>query len=380
MDKLRLMTPGPTMVPPQVLAAMAGPMHHHRTAGHRRVFREVTDHLGYVFGTSGDCLVITGSGTAAMEAAIVGVGGPDNKALVFDGGKFGQRWARTCAAYGIAHVVHRLEWGTGARAAMVEEYLRADPAIDTVILTHSETSTAAVADLEGIAAVTRARGCLLVVDGITSVGALPLPMDRWGADIVVTGSQKALMTPPGLGIVAVSPRAWERIDSFSSRSMYLCLKAYRRGLATDDSPYTPAITLMMGLRAALEMIRAEGIERIWARTARLARATRAAVQALNLAVFARDPADSLTAVVVPEGLDEPVLRRRLRERFGLVVAGGQDQLKGRVFRVNHMGYVDEVDTLGLIGALELVLAEMGHAFRRGAGLAAAAEILAQSGS
>jgi aspartate aminotransferase-like enzyme len=371
MHKLRLFTPGPTMMPPEVIAAMTVPFDHHRTAAHRAIFREVSENLQYVFQTAAPVAIVTGSGTAAMEAAITGVGSPDSKALVLAGGKFGERWAKVCKSYGINHVVDSMEWGTGARPEQVTAWLERDPAIDTVIVTHSETSTAAVADLQGIAAITRQRDCLLVVDGITSVGALPLKMDEWGVDVVVTGSQKALMTPPGLGFVAVSERAWQRIDSFASKPVYLCLKAYRKCMPDSDSPYTPAITLMHGARRALQMIREEGIENVWMRTARLARATRAAVRAMGLGVFAQDPADSLTAVVLPEGFDEPTFRKRLRNEYGIIVAGGQDHLKGRVFRMNHMGYVDATDTLGAIAAIEMLLSDMGHPLTLGAGVTAA---------
>ncbi len=378
MQKIRLMTPGPTMVPPEVTAEMAGPMDHHRTARHRQILKEITDGLQYVFQTRGTCLTITGSGTAGMEAAIVAVGSPGGKALVLNGGKFGERWVKVCQSFGIDHTEARVEWGHGAGARLVADHLERDPKINTVIVVHSETSTAAVSDVEGIASVTRRRDCMLVVDGITSVGALPVRMDEWGVDVIVTGSQKAMMCPPGLAMVAVSDRAWQRIDSFASPSLYTCLKAYRNGLADGDSPYTPAITLMMGLRRAVQLIKAEGIENIWKRTARLAQATRAAGAAIGLTPFAKDPSDSLTALLLPEGFEEAAFRRRLRAEYGIVAAGGQDQLKGRVIRLNHMGYVDEVDTLGAIGAIELVLSRMGHAFELGAGTAAAMKVISKA--
>jgi len=218
----------------------------------------------------------------------------------------------------------------------------------------------------------------LVVDGITSIGALPVRMDEWGIDIAVTGSQKALMLPPGLAMAAVADRAWKRIDSFSSLSLHNCLKSYRKSLADNDSPYTPAITLMMGLRKSLQMIRADGMENIWKRTAKLAKAMRAAGEAMGLKVFPKDPGDSVTALLLPEGFDEPTFRKRLRSEFGIVAAGGQDQLKGRIVRLNHMGYVDEVDTLGVIGAMELLLSKMGAKNKLGAGTAAALEVFAAS--
>lgn len=377
MRKLRLMTPGPTMVPPEVTAEMAGLMDHHRTAGHRRIFKEIAEGLQYVFQTHGTCLTITGSGTAAMESAIVGTCNPGGKALVLRAGKFGERWGKICDSFGIRKTTLDLPWGQGFKPEHVAGQLASDPEINTVILTHSETSTAAASDLQGIAAVTRSREVLLVVDGITSVGALPVKMDAWGVDVVVTGSQKALMTPPGLAFLAVNDRAWKRIESFCSPSYYNCPKAYRKALLNDDSPYTPAITLMMGLRRALQLIREEGIEKVWQRTARLARATRAAGEAMGMKAFAQDPSDSLTALMLPEGVDEPAFRQKLRNDYGIVAAGGQDQLKGRAVRLNHMGYVDEVDTLGCIAAIELVLHRMGRAAAPGAGVAAAIAVMAK---
>ena len=375
MLKLRLMTPGPTPVPPEVTAAMVGPMDHHRTAGHRQVLREITADLQYLFGTRSPCVVITGSGTAGMEAAIVSVCNPGGKALVVNGGKFGERWVKVCRTFGIEHQELTIEWGYGVRPEAIAAELERDPRINTVVVVHSETSTAAASDIEGIARITRQRDCLLVVDGITGVGALPVRMDEWGVDVIVTGSQKALMCPPGLAIVAASDRAWRRMESFSSPCLYTCLKTYGRTLPDYDSPYTPAITLMMGLRKALAMIREEGLEKIWARTARLARATRAAAEAIGLRVFAKDPSDSLTALLLPEGIDEPTFRKRLRAEYGIVAAGGQDQLKGRAIRLSHMGYVDEVDTLGTIAAIEMLLNRMGHRVPLGAGVTAAMNVL-----
>jgi len=373
MNKLRLLTPGPTSVPPEALLAMARPVEHHRTAEFRAVFRRATEDLQYVFQTTGTVLTITGSGTAAMEAAIVGVCPPDRRVLVARGGKFGERWAQVCQAHGIDHVTYDLEWGHGAKPDVIRQYLTEDPSIAAVIITHCETSTAAVSDLEAIARAVREQGddVLLLVDGITSVGALPVKTDAWGLDVVVTGSQKALMLPPGLGFLAVGERAWQRAESFASRSFYLCPKAYRKSLADDDTPYTPNNALINGLAVTLRMIREESIEGVWARTALLARATRTAAEAVGLKVFAADPSDSVSALCVPDGIDEPALRAALQQRYGVHLAGGQGKLKGKVIRISHMGYVDVVDTLGAIGALELVLADMGHGVKLGAGLAAA---------
>ncbi len=369
---MRLLTPGPTPVPQEILAELARPMGHHRTDDFRRTLREVTEGLQYVLQTKATCLTITGSGTAAMEASIVSICAPGRKALVARNGKFAERWADICRAYRIDHVNYDIEWGAAPQADRIEQYLSEDPSIGYVIVVHCETSTATACDLQAIARVTRQRNALLIVDAVASAGALPIRMDAWGLDVVATGSQKALMLPPGLGFVAVNDRAWAVADSFSSPAYYLCLKAYRKGLAADfDSAYTPAIPVVCAARRSLAAIREEGIETLWARSARLARATRAAGEAIGLQVFSQNPSDSVTALCVPAGIDDKILRARLRNEYGVMVAGGQGKLQGRVVRIGHMGHVDAVDTLGTLAAMELVLASLGHPFTLGAGVTAA---------
>jgi len=293
-------------------------------------------------------------------------------------GKFAERWAKECVSFGVAHTNLDLPWGTGAKPADIITAMDADSQIDTVIVVHSETSTTALSDVEGIAKVTRDRGALLLVDGITSVGAVPVKMDEWGVDAYVTGSQKALMLPPGLGLAAVGNRAWERVDSGVSPTLYCDLKAYRKSLDTFDAPYTPAVTLVRGLLHVLRDVKQRGLEAIWSETATLAKATRAAAVALGLKVFAKDTVDSVTAIVLPDGFDEPRLRTTLRDRHGFSVAGGQGDLKGKIIRLSHMGYVDAFDTLGAIAALELTLNELGHAVTIGAGVTAAHRVFAEA--
>jgi len=378
MKKLRLFTPGPTMVPEDVMLEMARPMEHHRTAFYREMLKEVTGHLQYLFQTKATCLTVTGSGTSAMEGVIVGCCPPGHKALVVRNGKFAERWAEVCAAFGIEHANLDIKWGHGAKPADIAAALDADAKIDTVIVVHSETSTATVSDVEGIARLTRERGALLLVDGITAVGAIPVKMDDWGIDAYVTGSQKALMLPPGLAFAAVGDRAWKRIDSGTTPTLYNDLKAYRKSLETFDAPYTPANTLVRGALHVLRGMRERGLESIWSETTRLARATRAAAEAIGLKVFASDPVDSVTAMVVPDGVDEAALRKKMRGEYGFQVAGGQGALKGKIIRFSHMGYVDAFDTLGAISALELTLVGQGFSLTVGAGLAAAQRVFAES--
>jgi aspartate aminotransferase-like enzyme len=371
MPKLRLFTPGPTMVPPELMLEMAQPLDHHRTAGFRAMLKDVTELLKYVYQTeTGTPLVFTGSGTSAMEGVIVGCCAPGKKALVCHSGKFGERWRDICKRFRIEHTELIRDYGTGITAADVEAELKKDDSYGTVIMVHSETSTAAVSDVQGVAKVAKAAGCLMLVDGITSIGTLPFKMDEWGIDAAVTGSQKSLMLPPGLGIACVGPRAWEVIDTIEPITYYNSLKAYRKSLATFDTPYTPNNQLIRGLLKSLQMIKEEGLENVWKRSARLAAGTRAAVKALGLELYASAPGDSVTAVKVPAGIDEGKWRKDMRAKFGIHCAGGQGDMKGTIIRLNHMGYVDEVDTLGAIGAMEWTLADQGYTFTLGAGVTA----------
>ena len=376
MKKIRLFTPGPTMVPEDVMLEMARPMEHHRTAFYKDMVKESHGLLQYLYQTKATCITLAGSGTAAAEAAIVGCCPPGHKALVIDNGKFAERWVKVCAAFGIAHTRLPIEWGRGAKAGDISKAMDADPKIDAVIVVHSETSTTALSDIAGIGRVTRERGALLIVDGITAVGAIPCKMDEWGVDAYITGSQKALMLPPGLAFVAVSDRAWERIDSGKTPTLYNDLKAYRKSLAEWDVPYTPPVSLVRGLLVVLRGIKERGLEAIWAETAMLARATRAAAQAMGLKLFAADPVDSVTAVVVPAGVEEGALRKTIRGKYGFQIAGGQGELKGKIVRFSHMGYVDAFDTLGVLAALEMTLIGQGFKVTPGAGLSAAQKVFA----
>ncbi len=378
MKKLRLFTPGPTMVPEEVLLEMARPMVHHRTASYRDLHKELCGLLRYLFQTEATCLTLTGSGTSAMEAVIVGCCPPGHKALVIRNGKFAERWAKVCATFDIAHATLDIEWGHGAKAADIEKAMAADSTIDTVIIVHSETSTTALSDIEDIARITRGRGVLLLVDGITAVGAIPARMDSWGIDAYVTGSQKALMLPPGLAFAAVNDRAWERVDSGKMPTLYNDLKAFRKSLDTFDAPYTPAVPLVRGAVQVLRGIKERSLENVWRETTLLANATRAAAKAIGLRLFAADPVDSVTALVVPDGVDEVSLRKTMRSVHGFQIAGGQGELKGKIIRFSHMGYVDAFDTLGVISALELTLKGQGFDFPLGAGLSAAQRVFAEN--
>ncbi len=378
MRKFRLFTPGPCAVPEEVLIEMARPFHHHRTDWFKGYMKQATEKLQQVLCTKNDVIIITGSGTAAAEAGIVGAMGPGAKLLTIEGGKFGERWGEVAQQHGIPVTRHAIEWGTAATPQMVADLLKKDPALTAVMVVHSETSTATACDLAGIGKVCRDTGKLLMADCITSAGALPLKPDEWGVDIAITGAQKSLMLPPGLGFLAVSEKAWAAIEANKSQhAYYLNLSKARKMAKESDTPFTPAHLLIRGLVKALDILLEEGIENVWKRVAAMAAATRAAGEAIGLKVFSRSPSDSVTALCPPAGITVKDLRNELEKRYGIESAGGQDQLKGKIFRLGHMGYVDEMDTLLAIGALEQCLYKMGHKFNLGAGVTAAQKVFAE---
>ncbi|MDP6380644.1 MAG: alanine--glyoxylate aminotransferase family protein, partial [Phycisphaerae bacterium] len=333
MLKKRLFAPGPTPVAEDVLLEMAQPIFHHRTKQFRDLMKQVTDDLKYLFQTERDVFTMTGSGTVAMEAAIANCVAPGEKVLCVRGGKFGERWSEIAVAFGASAVNLDVEWGTAASPEQIADALEKDPEIVAVAIQHCETSTGTVADVEGIARAVARTPAILIVDGITGIGALPFYMDRWQADIVVTGSQKALMLPPGLGFIAVSEKAWKRLEGIQSPTYYANLKAYAKGISKGDTPYTPACTLIVGAHKSLAAIRAESLEEVWAQTSLRARATRAAADALGLPLLSQSPADSVTALRVPDGVDGEKLTKVLAEKLGIRIAGGQAHLKGKIIQV-----------------------------------------------
>ncbi|HTX53369.1 MAG TPA: alanine--glyoxylate aminotransferase family protein [Candidatus Baltobacteraceae bacterium] len=372
--KQYLLAPGPTPVPPEVLAAMARPIIHHRTPEYEALFAEVRQSLRQLFQCGRDVLMFAASGTGAMEGAVVNTCSPGDTVVVVRGGKFGERWAEICEAYGLRVVSVDVPYGKSVDPAAVATALRDTPGAQALFATHSETSTGAVHDIQSLAAVAGRTDTLLIVDAITSLGVLDLPMDAWGVDLVVAGSQKALMLPPGLAFAALSERAWARVPHSRLPKYYFDFLREQKAILKNQSAYTPAVSLVAGLRESLRMILTEGLPAVFARHARLAGATRAAVQALGLALFADHPGAACTAVKAPEGIEAGRIIKALRAR-GITIAGGQGTMKGQIFRISHMGYVDGFDVLTAIGALEMVLAELGYSLTLGTGVRAAEEVL-----
>jgi len=376
--KYRLYTPGPTSVPEATLIELAKPVHHHRTGEFRALFNEIQSLLQYVFQTKSQVYTITGSGTAAAEAGIVNTLAPGQRALVVTNGKFAERWSAVCAAFGIEHKDIKLEYGDHVSAEQISTELRGAK-YDAVILVHSETSTATVCNLEQIGRAVRTTGeTLLIVDGITSIGAMPFKMDDWGVDVAITGSQKSLMLPPGLAYIGLSNRAWVAIEKNKARrSFYLDLAKYRKSIEDGDTPFTPANTLIEAQRVSLKMIQEETLEMVWKRTHLIAESFRQGIRALGFELFSKYPADSVTAVKYPAGITDKDFRNHLKNKHNIHLAGGQGSMEGKIFRVNHMGYTDAYDALAVIAAIEHALKALGKQVNFGAGVAATQKVLAE---
>jgi aspartate aminotransferase-like enzyme len=375
MQKPRLMTPGPAPVPEDVLLAMAQPVIHHRSAEAKQNIVESVAGLKQVFKTENEIFILTASGTGAMEAAAVNTVPKGGKALVLNAGWFSARWGKVCQAYGIEAVMLDTEWGQPVDPTRVANALAEHPDTACVMGTLSETSTGTGHPVEAIGKVVAKTDAVFAVDGISGIGAMECHTDAWGIDLLCVGSQKALMLPPGLAFVSVSQKAWKKIDAFDSPSFYFNLKTARKKMVDFDTPYTPAHTLIIGLKVALNRILAEGVENVWARHKRMSDACQAGVQALGLALFSARPAEGLTAFVVPEGIKDSAIRNKLQEKFGIYTVGGQDKLKGKIVRIGHMGYTDELDVISGLAALEMVMAEVGYPVQPGIAVTAAQRVL-----
>ena len=374
LKKERLFTPGPTALHPEVIRALAKPIIHHRTDEFRGMLKSCSQGLKDFFRTSDDVLVLASSGTGAMEAAIVNLLSPGDKMLALVAGNFGERWAGLGKAYGMNVQVLEAAWGEAVSAEAVATALDRDPEIKAVFVQLSESSTGACHDIEAIAKVTRNKpNTLLVVDAISGAGAMKLETEAWGVDVVVVGSQKALALPPGLAFISASARAWERIEASKSPRFYFDLRKEKKSQANGETAFTPAISHVVALKAALDFIESlGGVTKLVANAGTLAGMTRAAGQALGLPfVSPKAFGDALTALYPPSGIDSGAIVKGLKSEFSSTVAGGQGALKGKIFRVAHLGYYDTTDILGLIGTLEIILHKLGHKFDLGKGIAAA---------
>jgi aspartate aminotransferase-like enzyme len=374
-EKRYLFTPGPTPVPPEVLEAMSRPVLHHRSSDFRAILARCLERLKEVYRTDGDVLVYTASGTGGMESAVSNLTRPGDRVVVVSAGYFGERWADLTRTFGCEVIKLEYDWGDTPAPEDLAQLLGEIGGAKAVFMTHSETSTGVVADVQGLAAAAKEAGALTVVDAVSSLGAVPLETDEWRLDVVISGSQKALMTPPGLATVSVSRDAWSAVEEGAGARYYFDWSETRRRQESFDPAFTPAVSIFVGLDVALGMLLAEGLEQAFERHARLGRACRAGAKAMGLELFSPDDDRSavVTAVNAPDGIDSGDLVQTLRDRHGIVLAPGQGPLKGKVFRIGHIGYYDVFDITTALAGVELVLSELGADIERGAAVTAALE-------
>jgi aspartate aminotransferase-like enzyme len=381
MFKERLFTPGPTQLLPQVQTAMAQSIIHHRTEEFRAIFREVLEGLRYLYNTENEVLLFTSSGSGVMEGAVVNLLSPGDEAIVVSAGKFGERWVQLCKAFGVnAHTVS-VPYGQAVSSQQVASSLEQQPKTRAVFVQYTESSTGARQDIKALGEIVHQHPrTALVVDAITGLGVMEMPVDQWHLDVVIGGSQKALMSPPGLAFASVSQKAWGLIASAKSSRFYFDFQKERKNNAKGESSYTPAITLIVALREALNYIRQLGRENLIQNAGLLARTTRAAAGALGLRLFAEScPSDALTAICSPEAVDSGTLIKEFKRNFGAVVANGQGEMKGKIFRIAHLGYYDFTDMVALIACLEIILKKLGVPVELGSGVRAAQQVYLQEG-
>jgi serine---pyruvate transaminase len=376
MQKKYLLAPGPTPVPSEALLAMAMPIIHHRAPDFLPVLDSAKKGLQWLYQTKNDVLILCSTGTGGMDGSVSNFLSPGDDVLVINGGKFGERWTKICQAYGMKVEEILVEWGYAAKPEAVEAALKKNPKIKAVFVQANETSTGVYHDVKSIAAIVKRTDALFVVDAISALVAHDIRTDEWGIDVMIGGSQKGVMLPPGLAFVSVSDKAWKMADTAKTPKFYFNFKKERENLAKNQTNFTSAVTLIIGLNACIKMLQDEGLENVLKRHDRLARATRAGAMALGLKLFPKEsPSNALTAIEAPAGVDGQAIYKNLREKYGITGAGGQDKLKGKIFRIAHLGYADTFDAITAIAGIEMVLKGLGHPVKLGTGVGAAQEIL-----
>lgn len=376
--KYYLLSPGPTPVPESVLAAAAEPIIHHRTPEFSAIFMEVSEGLKYVFETKQEVYILTSSGTGAMEAAVVNTLSPGDKVITINGGKFGERWGQLCRVYGLAVKEVILEWGQPYTKEQLAAELKANPGAKAVFAALSETSSGSIYDIQGYGEVVARSEAILVVDGISGVGATPCPMDEWKVDVMVAGSQKSFMIPPGLAYIAFSPKAWNLVQKSTLPKFYFDAKKCKKNLEQKTTPYTPAVSLIIQQKKSLDIIKSLGLNKVFEHHRILGDATRAGIKALGLELLSKCPGNILTAVKVPAGIDGAKLVKTMQGKYMAYIAGGQDPYKGKIFRIAHLGYMSGFDIITALTALEMTLSDLGYNFKRGSSAEAAQAVLRES--
>jgi len=375
--KRYLLAPGPTPVPPEVLLRMAMPIIHHRAPDFIPVLDEAKKGLKWLFQTENDVLILCSTGTGGMVGAVNNFFNPGDKVIVVNGGKFGERWTKICQAYGLNVHEISVEWGYSVKPEQVEEALKKVPDAKGLFMQSCETSTGVYHDIEGVSKVLKNYpDILFIVDSISALVAHDIKTDNLGIDVHIAGSQKGLMLPPGLALVSVSEKAWKRAETSKMPRFYFNFKKEREALQKNQTNFTSAVTLIIGLNESIRLLKAEGLENVFKRHARLANALRKAMEAIGLRLFAKSsPSNSVTAIEAPPGIDGQAIYKALREKYGITGAGGQDKLKGKIFRIAHLGYADTFDVITAVSGVEMVLKSMGYSIKLGTGVGVAEEIL-----
>ena len=377
MLKRYLLAPGPTPVPAEILLSMAAPIIHHRSPDFLPVLDSAKKGLQWLYQTKNDVLILSSTGTGGMVGAVKNFFNQGDEVLVVNGGKFGERWTKICQAYGLKVEEIVVEWGYAVKPEEVEERLKKNKNLKGVFVQASETSTGVYHDIQTLSSIVRKyEDTLFVVDAISALVAHDLRTDEWGIDIMVGGSQKGVMLPPGIAFVSVSEKAWKKAETSNIPKFYFNFKKERENLAKNQTNFTSPVTLIIGLNAGLKMLQAEGLENVFKRHERLAHATRKAVQAIGLELYPKEsPANSVTAIMTPPGIDGQAVYENLREKYGITAAGGQDKAKGKIFRIAHLGYADRFDIITAIAGIEMVLKGMGYPVTLGTGVAVAQALL-----
>lgn len=376
--KRYLFSPGPTPLPEEVLSSASEPIFHHRTPEFSQIYRDVTDGLKYVFQTENDVYILASSGSGAMEAAVVNILSPGDQVVCINCGKFGSRWALMARAYGADVKEIILEWGEDFSQAQLAEVLQAAPETKAVFSTLFATSTGALYDIQGFGEVVSSTNAILVVDGISGLGATSCPMDKWNIDVLISGSQKAFMTPPGLSYISFSERAWERVEISTMPKFYYDARHYRKSLKNNTSPWTPAISLILQQKKSLDIIKSIGLEKLIHHHHILGSATRSGVQAIGLDLLPTIPGNVLTAVTTPEGIDGIELVKIMHNKYKTYIAGAQDPHKGEFFRIAHLGYMGGFDVITALSALEMTLMDLGYSFEPGLAIKTAEKIIKEN--
>lgn len=373
-----LLSPGPTPIPESVLAAATHPMIHHRTPDFSRIFMDTVTGIKNIFQTINDVFILASSGSGAMEAAVVNTLSPEDSVIVINGGKFGNRWAKICRAYGVKVREIVLEWGESYTKEQLSEELKKYPDVKAVFSTLAETSTGTAYDIRGYGEILTRSDAILVVDGISGIGATPCPMDKWNLDVLLSASQKSFMVPPGLAYISFSQKAWSLVEQSTLPKFYFDAKEAKNSLKKETSPWTPAISLIIQQQEALKIINQIGLDNLITHHRILGEATRAGIQSVGLELLSKRPANILTAVKIPSGIDGKTLVKTMQEKYKAYIAGAQDPHKGEFFRIAHLGYMDGFDILTALSALEMALEDVGYSFQKGVSVCTAKEILKEN--